>query len=456
MSRFRSVASADPLSQLVGLVVFQPGALLALVVYELMHRAGASVEATLWACGLVLAVTAAIRVVIRRTSLIWKVQRAMVECGLTYVDGSGQVQEPRPLWRGRRWEGKNVTVRWAMPPTVTLRSLAEHHREEIEQRCDVELVAYYDHGQIVTQLYGHRLPDHVLFDDLHREPFPSGRLVVPIGKGRRGNVYADFESVRHLLICGETGSGKSVALRSLITSLALRYEPDQLRFAFIDMKALELAHFAELPHTAAPIADDLNSTLQLLTNVRAEMTRRMQLVRRHRLTSVDALNDTQRLPFVPRIIVIVDELAELSVADQGGDKAARDAQRAAMSRLAEIGRIGRALSVHLICSLQRGDADALPGALKTNLPATLAYRARDAINSRIALSTDQAAFLPPMHPGRGLWAAGERVEEVQTPYVSDADARAMLAQRYGLRDEGPDCVSRAPENTSQSDSGLWL
>ncbi len=103
-------------------------------------------------------------------------------------------------------------------------------------------------------------------------------------------------------------------------------------------------------------------------------------------------------PSWPRLLVVVDEVAELTCCDLSDDRAARAAQQAASGRLGEIARLGRSVGVHLVCCTQRPDAEAIPGQLKANL----AFRVRAAVNSYILLDSDRAALLPP-HPGRAIW-----------------------------------------------------
>jgi hypothetical protein len=444
----RYTTPADPLSQLVGLVVLQPGSVLAVGLFWLLHAAHADVAICAFVSGVVLVVTALATALVRRSSVIWRVRRAMISVGLVQHHEDGHVQEPRPLLRGRRWDGENVSLPWLMPPFVTLAEL-ERLAEEVGYRADVEVIPRYERGQIVTEIHGYPLPDFLSFDDLYHQPVPTGRCVFGVGASRRGPLFADFAVIRNLLAAGETGSGKSSMVRQLLVSLALRSSPDDLGFAFVDLKGgLEMAPFALLPHTRYPVADSIESAAALLENLRAELDRRLMVLRHHELTSVDAYNEAGLHPKLARLILVVDELAELSVRDVGGAKtAAAAAQRAALSRLSEIGRLGRALALHLLISVQRPDAETLAPALKANLPTTAVFRVRNAVNSQVILDSDRAARIPPSRPGRGLWVAEHGVVEMQAPFVSDVEARRLLADRWG-NGQGTDLVTRCPQPTS--------
>ena len=130
----------------------------------------------------------------------------------------------------------------------------------------------------------------------------------------------------------------------------------------------------------------------------------------------------------PRLLVVVDEVAELACRDLSDDRAARAAQQAASGRLGEIARLGRSVGGHLVCCTQRPDAEAVPGQLKANLQGTVAFRVRAAVNSYILLDSDRAALLPP-HPGRAIWQE-ETTEEFQAVDCSLEESRQLLLARW--------------------------
>ncbi|MDA8332216.1 MAG: FtsK/SpoIIIE domain-containing protein, partial [Candidatus Dormibacteraeota bacterium] len=155
-------------------------------------------------------------------------------------------------------------------------------------------------------------------------------------------------------------------------------------------------------------------------------------------------------PSWPRLLVVVDEVAELTCRDLGDDRAARAAQQAASGRLGEIARLGRSVGVHLVCCTQRPDAEAVPGQLKANLQGTVAFRVWAAVNSYILLDSDRAALLPP-HPGRAIWQE-ETMEEFQAVDCSLEESRQLLLARWSGRASLPPLVpvSQWWENTCLS------
>ena len=131
----------------------------------------------------------------------------------------------------------------------------------------------------------------------------------------------------------------------------------------------------------------------------------------------------------PGTLVVVDEVAELTVRDLGDDGAARAAQQAATGRLCEIARLGRSVDIQLVCCTQRPDAEAVPGQLKANLDRTVAFGVGAAVNSFILLDSDKASLLP-THPGRAHFAH-EIVEEFQAVNCSAEESRGVLLGRWG-------------------------
>lgn len=355
-----------------------------------------------------------------------RLPRAMVEVGLFYRRPDGSVTAPRV--RGRiRHSGRNVRLRLHLPPGVTLRHV-EDRREALEQRLNCGIATWADDGLLHVEVLAHRIPTRVTYADFYRSAAPAGALMVGLGRGRRGDLWLDLGRLPHLLVGGLTGMGKSVFLRQALTYLATSNPPDRLRLVLIDLKGgVELADFGQLPHALLPVADTPERAAAALEAVRQQLDLRLAALREVNLRDVDEWND-RIVPEWPRIVVVLDELAELTTRETGDDKGAREAQKAARSRVQEVARLGRAVGIHLIACTQRPDADAVPGQLKANLPGTLAFHVRNAVNSAILLDSDRAALLPP-YPGRAIWQE-ERSEELQTVDLDAATSRRLLAERW--------------------------
>jgi S-DNA-T family DNA segregation ATPase FtsK/SpoIIIE len=313
-----------------------------------------------------------------------------------------------------------------MPPGVTLRDILQR-QESLEARCECSLRVWGEPGVLVTEMLRHRIPDHLSYQEMYSSPRPQGRFLIGLGRGSRGALWVDLDSCSHLLVGGMTGGGKSVFLRQALTFLCREHGPEVLQLALIDLKGgVELAHFSYLPHAIYPLADSLLAAAETLERVRHELDRRLREVR-----EAASLERAATPPSWPRLLVVVDEVAELTCRDLGDDRAARAAQQAASGRLGEIARLGRSVGVHLVCCTQRPDAEAVPGQLKANLRGTVAFRVRAAVNSYILLDSDRAALLPP-HPGRAIWQE-ETMEEFQAVDCSLDESRQLLLARWSSR-----------------------
>ena len=403
----------------------QPAAWIAAATPIAALELGWSSAAGLWATLLATAAAAVVTLHRRRWSAAARLRRAMVECGLVAANLRGQVVAPRARW-GAQWRGRNVTLRWRMPPGITLRDVLQR-QEALEARCECELGLWEEPGVLVTEMLRHRIPSHLSYREMYGSPRPPGRLLIGLGRGRRGALWVDLESCPHLLVGGMTGGGKSVFLRQALTSLCREHGPEDLQLALIDLKGgVELAHFSYLPHAILPVADTLMAAAETLERVRRALDRRLSEVR-----SESAKGPSAAPPRWPRLLVVVDEVAELTCRDLGDDRAARAAQQAASGRLCEIARLGRSVGIHLVCCTQRPDAEAVPGQLKANLQGTVAFRVRAAVNSYILLDSDRAAVLPP-HPGRAIWQE-DSSEEFQAVDCSLEESRELLLARWSGR-----------------------
>jgi hypothetical protein len=301
---------------------------------------------------------------------------------------------------------------------------ARAREDAIEHALSAAVDWISERGRIQLRLRRHRLPEMAQFEPFLRLP-GTGPLPIPIGLSADGSVHVELAECHHLLVGGHTGSGKTAFLRQAVAALATLASSDDLGLALIDLKGgVELGVFAGLPHLLAPVATGIEEASGLLAQLEAELdSRQDQLVAR--APEAEAEGGLEGWGG-RRLVVVVDELAELSPAEarDGEQRARRQAALASLSRLA---RLGRGLGIHLVLATQRPDADVIPGQIKANLPATLAFRVRSELNSRILLgdSQPQAAALPPV-PGRALLQFGELVE-VQVPFLARADAR-LLAQ----------------------------
>lgn len=379
-------------------------------------------------------------------SLHGRIRRHTIALGLTQKSGRNLAMSCR---RRRRLGSHHVRLVWKLPEGVTLRDVL-NQQEAIEHACNGEVICSMDNGRLVMDVMRRPVPKLVTFHEFYRQSRPPGQMMIGLGCSRRGYIHADLAELPHLLIGGMTGGGKSVFLNQVLTHLVAANDPNRLRISCIDLKGgVELAPYGKLPHALHGVIDSIEGAAGALSDVRQEIDRRLVELRIAGLRDIEAWN-AGRDPKWPRIVVVVDEVAELTVREVGKDQAVQAAQKAATGRLSEIARLGRAAGVHLIVCTQRPDAEAVPGQLKANLAATVAFRVRSAINSAILLESDKAALLPHI-PGRAIWAH-ERLEEFQSIYLSRGESDAIL-DSIGKPQSGE--VAERVTPRPQTASGNW-
>ncbi|MBM3227583.1 DNA translocase FtsK [Candidatus Peribacteria bacterium] len=206
-------------------------------------------------------------------------------------------------------------------------------------------------------------------------------LTLPLGRDVSGKaVVAALEDMPHLLIAGATGSGKSVCMNTFLTALLFQNAPDQLKFILVDPKRVELMPFDGIPHLLTPVITESEKALQALRWAVAEMGRRL-----HRFSEVGAKNlaefnekQTEEGATLPRIIIVIDELADLMM---------RQYRRDTETMIARIAQMARATGMHLVIATQRPSVDVITGLIKANIPTRIAFRVVSAVDSRTIIDS---------------------------------------------------------------------
>jgi DNA segregation ATPase FtsK/SpoIIIE-like protein len=423
--------------------------LLSLTILALLPLSDPPAEIALVVGGCVTAV--GIAVYWDRLSLPARIRRVTGQLGLIHRTPRGRIQRLRcSSWR--QITRHHARLIWRLPPGVTLSDVLDR-QEAIEQATDSEIVCWIEHRRLVMEVLRAPIPDYVSFASFYAAPPPPGQLVVGLGRSHRGRLWADLATLPHLLVGGMTGGGKSVFLTQALTYLVLTHHPNEIRLICVDLKGgIELDTFAQTPHALEAVVTSVEDAARALGSVRDEVDTRLRALRNAGVRDVDAWAEAGRPPW-PRILVVVDELAELTVRELGAAPAAVAAQKAATGRLAEIARLGRAVGIHLILCTQRPDAEAVPGQLKANLAGTVAFRVRSEVNSHILLESDRAALLP-HHPGRAIWAH-ERLEEFQAIHLPANEAARLLEARAEEPSRGgPVVVTPGPLDTSLNSGSI--
>jgi S-DNA-T family DNA segregation ATPase FtsK/SpoIIIE len=188
-----------------------------------------------------------------------------------------------------------------------------------------------------------------------------------------------------LLVAGSTGSGKSVAISSLIVSLVLRNSPRDLRLVLVDPKKVELQLYNDLPHLLSPVITDPELAATALENLVKIMEQRYELFASKKVRNIEsynkaALNDYERMPF---IVIIIDELADLMLLNKKNIE----------SSIMRITQMARAAGMHLVVATQRPSVDVITGVIKSNIPSRIAFSVASQIDSRTILDESGAEKL---------------------------------------------------------------
>lgn len=209
-------------------------------------------------------------------------------------------------------------------------------------------------------------------------------LSFAVGKDIAGEpIVADLEEMPHLLIAGQTKSGKSVMLNTLLTSFLYRNTPSDLKLILVDPKHVEMAPYDDIPHLLAPVVTEPEKCISALKWAVAEMERRLKTFSEIKQRDIQGYNNLKKEEGMPHIVIVIDELADLMMI------ASRDVE----ALIARIAQKARAAGIHLVLATQRPDANIVTGIIKANVPARIAFAVQDQVNSRIILDQGGAEKL---------------------------------------------------------------
>jgi DNA segregation ATPase FtsK/SpoIIIE, S-DNA-T family len=259
----------------------------------------------------------------------------------------------------------------------------------------------------------------------------QSKLTLALGKTIHGEPYVtDLATMPHLLIAGSTGTGKSVGLNAMLTSLLYRATPDEVRFIMIDPKRLELGMYEEIPHLLSPVVVDPKKAANALRWAVREMEERYKTLAAEGVRNIDQYNrnarhviaergtaDEETPKPLPFIVVVIDELADLMMV----------ASNEVEESIARLAQMARAVGIHLILATQRPSVDVITGLIKANLPSRISFRVSSKIDSRTILDGNGAEqllgkgdmlFLPP---------ASSRAIRLHGPYISEQESARLAS-----------------------------
>jgi S-DNA-T family DNA segregation ATPase FtsK/SpoIIIE len=267
-------------------------------------------------------------------------------------------------------------------------------------------------------------------------------LTIALGKGLSGKpVFANLGKMPHALIAGTTGSGKSVTIHSIITSLLFRNSPEDLRLIFVDPKRVELTLYNGIPHLLTPVITDAKKCILALKWAAKEMDRRYDLLESHAVRDITSYHEKisskgkkktddedekgpERMPF---IVIIIDELADIM----------QTYPRELESAIVRLAQMSRAVGIHLILSTQRPSVNVITGLIKANIPARVALQVSSQIDSRTII--DMAGAEKLLGQGDMLYLSSEapQPERIQSAFISEEEVKKVVKF---LKEQGRDML----------------
>ncbi len=260
-------------------------------------------------------------------------------------------------------------------------------------------------------------------------------LMMCLGKGISGMSYfSNLAKAPHLLIAGATGSGKSVTIHAVITSLLYRNSPDNLKFIMVDPKRVELTLYNKIPHLLTPVITDAKKAILALKWAAKEMDRRYDILQSESLQNISSYHknivepeikkaknradgeEGKHIETMPYIVIIIDELADIMQAYP----------RELESAIVRLAQMSRAVGIHLILSTQRPSVNVITGLIKANIPSRIALQVSSQIDSRTILDMSGAEKL--LGAGDMLYLSGEmsQPQRIQSAYISENELKSIV------------------------------
>lgn len=260
-----------------------------------------------------------------------------------------------------------------------------------------------------------RLRDVLECPDARKHP---SRIAVGLGKDNSGRyIVADIAKMPHVLIAGQTGSGKSVCINAIITSILFRASPEEVKLILIDPKVVELSIYNDIPHLVCPVVTDPKKAASALDWAVAEMTKRYKLFAERGVRDIKGYNKTLKKgeKLMPQMVIIIDELADLMMVSPGEVE----------DSICRLAQLARACGMHLVIATQRPSVNVITGIIKANIPTRIAFSVASQVDSRTMIDHGGAEKL--LGNGDMLFVPnGMKSMRVQGAWVSDEEVHAIV------------------------------
>ncbi len=289
-------------------------------------------------------------------------------------------------------------------------------------------------------------------------------LLVSLGKSITGKChFANVAKAPHMLIAGTTGSGKSVSIHTIITSLLFRNSPEMMKFIFIDPKRVELTLYNKIPHLLTPVITDAKKAILALKWAGKEMARRYDVLEKHTVRDIDSYHKNVLMPAIealklkkaagestdnevmpekmPYIVIVIDELADIM----------QTYPRELESAVVKLAQMSRAVGIHLILSTQRPSVNVITGLIKANIPTRIALQVSSQVDSRTIL--DQVGAEKLLGAGDMLYLGSDMPNPVrlQSAYVSETEVKKVV--KYLVDEYRDELMDQLNLNAKETEAG---
>lgn len=244
---------------------------------------------------------------------------------------------------------------------------------------------------------------------------PMGKLPLALGVDTVGMTKVfDLTKMVHTLIAGQTGSGKSVCINSIILSILYTKTPEECQLVLVDPKRVEMTPYHDIPHLWKPVCTEASEAPEIFASLINEMERRYQVLADNHVRNIESYNETSiKMPY---IVAIVDEMADLMM----------NSGKTLERQIVRLAQLSRAVGIHLVLATQKPTVDVITGLIKSNMPSRIAFRVASNTDSRVILDCGGAEKLV----GRGdmlvLYPGMSEPERFHGAWVSDQEIQAVV------------------------------
>lgn len=275
----------------------------------------------------------------------------------------------------------------------------------------------------------------------------DSKLAVSLGLDVSGKpIVADLGRMPHVLIAGQTGSGKSVCINTFLATLLYRGSPSEVKLILVDPKRVEMTSYNGIPHLLSPVIVEPEKVVSALRWVLTEMERRYKIFAQAGVRNIDGYNEMSGFQALPYIVLVVDELADIMLF----------APVEVEDSITRIAQMSRATGIHMVLATQRPSVDVITGLIKANIPCRVAFAVSSQVDSRVILDTQGAEKLL----GRGdmLYLPPEQAKpmRIQGAFVSDKEVNALTAflKNQGVAAQYTEEVTEMPKPGTTTVSGI--